>query len=173
MPCRRWNSNPPLAAGQFENGRDRQRVVGRELRKNPRPQRQQFLRAGDIVQVGHRLAGEHRIVVEAALLRALDLGVPIGALDQPHHHPAVQRSREVVDVVDHVAGAFLVGLDRKPKAVPARERGVAERRRDHVERQFQPVGFLGIDGEIQVIGLGLPRQIDQSRHQFRHHPPVA
>ena len=49
------------------------------------------LRAGDVVQVGHRLAGEHRIVVEAALLRALDLGVPIGALDQAHHHAPVER----------------------------------------------------------------------------------
>ena len=69
--------------------------------KMPRPQRQQFSRAGDVVQIGHRLAGEHRIAVEAALLRALDLGVPIGALHQPHHHPPVQAARELVDIVDH------------------------------------------------------------------------
>ena len=31
-----------FAAGQFKNGRDRQRIVGGELRKDPRPQRQQF-----------------------------------------------------------------------------------------------------------------------------------
>ena len=155
-----------FAVGQFEHGRDRQRVVGGELRKDPRPQRQQLLRAGDVVQIRHRLAGEHRIAVEAALLRALDLGVPIGALDQPHHHPPVQAAREIVDIVDHVAGALLIGLDRQAKAVPAGERWIAEGGRDHVERQFQPVGFLGIDGEIQIIGLGLPRQIDQPRHQF-------
>ena len=166
MPCRRWNSKPLSPLGQFENGRDRQRVVGGELREDPRPQRQQFSRAGDVVQIRHRLAGEHGIAVEAALLRALDLGVPIGALDQPHHHPPVQAVREIVDIVDHVAGALLIGLDREAKTVPARERRIAERGRDHVERQFQPVGFLGIDGEIQIIGLGLPRQIDQPRHQF-------
>ena len=76
---------------QLEDGRDRQRIVGGELRKDARPQRQQLLRAGDVVQIRHRLAGEHRIAVEPALLRALDLGVPIGALDQPHHQPAVER----------------------------------------------------------------------------------
>ena len=69
-------------------------------------------------------------------------------------------------MVDHVGSALLIGLDREAKAVPAAKRWIAERRRDHVERQFQPVGFLGIDGEIQIIGLGLPRQIDQARHQF-------
>ena len=39
-----------LATGQFEQGRDRQRIVGGELREDPRPQRQQFLRAGDVIQ---------------------------------------------------------------------------------------------------------------------------
>ena len=158
---------------QFENGRDRQRVVGGELREDARPQRQQFLRAGEVVQIGHRLAGKHRIAVEAALLRALDLGVPIGALDQPHHHPPVQARARLVDIVDHGAGALLIGLDRQTKTVPACERCVAERGRDHVERQFQPVGFLGIDGEIQVMGLGPPREIDQPRNQFPHHPLAA
>ena len=152
---------------------DRQRVMRGELGENARPQRQQFPRAGDIVQVGHRLAGEQRIVVETALLRALDLGVPIGALDETHHHPPVQRSREAVDIVDHVAGAFLIGLDRKPEAVPAFERCVTERRRDHVKRQFQPVGFLGIDREVQIMGLGPARQFDQTRHQFAHHARLA
>ena len=128
------------------------------------------LRAGDVVQIGHRLAGEHGIAVEPAFLRALDLGVPIGALDQPHHHPAVEAACETIDVIDHVAGALLIGLDRQAKAVPARQRCIAERCRDHVERQFQPVGFLGIDGEIEVMGFGLPGEIDQARDQFASSP---
>ena len=76
-------------------------------------------------------------------------------------------------MVDHGARALLIGLDRQPKAVPARKRRIGERRRDHVERQFQPVGFLGIDGEIQIVGLRLPRQIDQPRHQLAHHARAA
>ena len=148
MPCRRWLKSA-FTASQLKNGRDRQCIVGGELREYPRPQAQQLLCAGDVVQIRHRLAGEHGIAVEAALLRALDLGVPIGALDQPHHHPPVQAFREPVDMVDHVTGAHLIGLDREAKSVPACQRRFAERRGDHVERQFQPVGFLGIDGEIQ------------------------
>ena len=162
-----------FAACEFQNGRDRERIVGRKLRENPAAQRQQLLRAGHVVEVGHRLAGEHRIVVKPALLRALDLGVPIGALDEAHHHPPVQRSRQLRDVIDHGSRALLVRLDRKPKTVPACERSVSERRRDHLQRQFQPVGLLGIDGEIQVAGLGAAREIDQPRHQFRHHPRAA
>ena len=77
-------------AGEFEDGRDRQRIVGGELRKDARPQGQQLFRAGDVVQIRHRLAREHRIAVEPALLRALDLGVPIGALHQPQHHAPVE-----------------------------------------------------------------------------------
>ncbi len=76
-------------------------------------------------------------------------------------------------MVDHGFGAFLVGLDREPKTVPAFERSVAERGCDHLERQFQPIRFLGIDGEIQIVGLGAAREIDQPRHQFRHHAPMA
>ena len=51
------------------------------------------LRASHVTEIGHRLAGEHRIIGEPALLRPLDLGVPIGALDQPHRQPAVERRR--------------------------------------------------------------------------------
>ena len=160
-------------AAKLQNGRHRQRVVGGELRKNPRPQRKQLLRAGHIIQIGHRLAGEHGIAVEPAFLRALDLGVPIGALHQPHHQFAVETACETVDVIDHVGGALLVGLDGEAKPVPARERSIAERCRYHVERQFQPVRFLGINSEVEIMGFGLPGEIDQARDQFAHHPRAA
>ena len=45
------------------------------------------LRAGEIGDVGRRLAGEQRIVDQPLLLRPLDLGVPIGALDEPRRDP--------------------------------------------------------------------------------------
>jgi hypothetical protein len=46
---------PALTAGQFEEGRDRQRIVSGELRKirGRRP----LIVAGDVVQIGH-LAGK-------------------------------------------------------------------------------------------------------------------
>ena len=81
--------------------------------------------------------------------------------------------RETIDVIDHVTGALLIGLDRKTKAVPSGKRRVAERGRYHIERQFQPVRFFGIYREIQVVGPGLPGEIDQARDQFIHHPRAA
>ena len=156
-----------VAAGPLDDGGDGERVVGRELREEARPQRQQLARAGDVVQVGHRLAGEDRIVVEPALLRALHLGVPIGALDQAHHQPAVQAPREVLDIVDHRAGALLIGLDGEAEAVPAGERGIGEHGGDHVERQFEPVGLLRIDGEVEVVA---PWRL--SRERDRRAAPV-
>ena len=158
---------------QFEDGRDRQRVVSGELRKDPRPQRQQLFCAGEVVQIRHRLAREHGIAVEPAFLCALDLGVPISALHQPHHHFAVEAACETIDVIDHGTGALLIGLDRQAKAVPSCQRCIAEGCRYHVERQFQPVRFLGIDREIEVVGSGLQGQIDQPRDQFAHHPCAA
>ena len=162
-----------FALCQFKDGRNRQRVMRCELRKNSRPQRQQLLRTGDVVQIRHRLAGEHGIAVEPAFLRALDLGVPIGALDEAHHHPPIEGACETTDIIDHAAGALLISLDCQTKPVPAGKRWISEGRRYDVERQFQAVRFLGIDGEIQVIGLCLPRQIDQARDQFGHHPLMA
>ncbi len=76
-------------------------------------------------------------------------------------------------MVDHCRGAFLVGLNSESEAIPAFERCVAERGRDHVERQFQPIRFLRIDREIQVEGLGAPCQVEQPWNQFRHYPPMA
>ena len=129
MPCRRWNSKPVGVAGHLEDGRDGQRVVGGELRIEARPRGEQALGAGEIGLVGRGLAGEHRIVGEAALLRALDLGVPIGALDQAHHHPPVERAGELADPVDDRRGALLVGLHGEAEAVPAGERRIGERPR--------------------------------------------
>jgi hypothetical protein len=87
--------------------------------------RQHLLGAGHVVQVGHRLAGEDRIIVEAALLGALDLRVPIGALHEAHHELPVMALGHGRDGVDHRARALLVGLDGKAEALPVRQRGSA------------------------------------------------
>ena len=152
---------------------DRECVMGGELRKQAPARSQELLHARHEAEVGHRLAGEHRIVGEPALLRALDLGVPIGALDEAHHQAAVVPARQRIDIVDHSVGALLIGLDREPKSIPAGERCFAERCGDHVERKLKPVSFFGIDGEIQVESLGAPRQLVQARHQLRHHAGAA
>ncbi len=153
----------------FGHGGDGQRIVGGELRDDARTQGQQLPGAGLVVEVGHRLAREHRIIGEAALLGALQLRIPIGALDEAHHHAAAMALGERGDVVDDGRGALLIGLDRQAKAVPIGQGGVGEDGVDHIEREFEPVGLLGVDGEVEVIALGLAGQLDHLRRQFGQH----
>ena len=159
MPCRRWNSKPVRSSPAISKivatvsalwvancGKMRSRLSS------------SLPGAGEIAQIGRRLAREDRIVRQPALLRPLDLGIPVGALDEAHHHAPAVRPAELVDVVDHGARALLIGLDGQPEAVPAGQRRIGEGRVDDVERQLQPVGLLGIDGEVQVVRLGHLRQ---------------
>ena len=113
---------PPFSARQ--DGSRGQGVVGGELRKN-RIFREQALGAGDVIHVGHRLAAENWIIGEPALLGALDLAVPIGALDQPRRDAAAFSARQFRDVIDHRARALLIGLDREAEALPASQRIIA------------------------------------------------
>ena len=124
------------------------------------------MRAGHVAEVGHRLAGEHRIIGKPALLRALDLGVPIGALHQPDGEPAAHRRGRFFDPVDHGQRALLIGLHRKPKSVPAAQRRIGENGADDLERQFEPVGLLGIDGELQIVRFGDAREFEQPRRKL-------
>ena len=110
-----------LSAGKIDDRRDGERVVGRELREDARAKRKQPLGAGHVVQVGHGLAGEDRVVVEPALLGALHLGVPIGALDEAQHEAAVEALGEGGDPVDRCEAALLIGLDREAEPVPSRQ----------------------------------------------------
>ena len=118
---------------------------------------EQRLGAGEIGDVGRDLAREHRIIGQAGDLRGLDLGVPISALDQPDHQLAAVRAGRLGDPVAQGRGALLIGLDRDPEPAPAvgEQLVVGEQRLEHVELQLEPVGFLGVDGEMDV-GLAMP-----------------
>ena len=128
--------------------------MGRELREDRVRRREQFSRAGEIADVGVDLAGEDGKVVEPVDLRALDLGIPIGALDEPHHQPALRAAREIDEQIDHEGAALAIGLDDEAEAVPAGEVGIEAERLEKIERQVEPVGLLGVDVEADVVGLG-------------------
>ena len=152
------------------DGGQRLRVVGGELRKHRVGRRQQLARAGEVGDVGVDLAREDRETVEAVDLRALDLAVPIGALDQPDHQPvprAAARGRSSQSITN--GAALLIGLDDEADAVPAGEVGIEAQRLQQVERQLQPVGFLGVDVEADVVAPRQHRQRLQARQQFGHH----
>ena len=107
------------AAGVLDHAGDGECVVSGELRKKPVARGQELFYAGHVAEIGHGLAREHRVIGKSALLRALDLGVPIGALDQSNREPAAQCDGRVLDPGDHRQGALLIGLHGEPKTFPA------------------------------------------------------
>ncbi len=77
--------------------------------------------------------------------------------------------RQLDQPVDHVQGALLVGLHHEADAVPAGERRIGAEPLEQVEREFQPVGLLGVDIEADVVAARDGRQRLQPRQQLGHH----
>lgn len=70
------------------------------------------------------------------------------------------------------AGDFavrLLGLHYKAQSVPTGKLRIQSQGFEDVERNFEPIGFLGIDVEANVVMLGQKRQIAHARHQFLDH----
>ena len=120
-------------AGHLQNGRHRKSVVGGKLRINMRSFRQHFTRTGQIIQVSHRFSRKHWIIVQPALLRPLDLCIPIGTLDQSHHKASVQPPRQRSNIVNHRFGALLIGLDCKAEPLPPGEAFILGHSGDYVQ----------------------------------------
>ncbi len=62
-----------------------------------------------------------------------------------------------------------VCLHYNAEPIPAGESLVRQHRSDHVERQVQAVGFLGIDVEAHIGAARHQRQRQHSLNEFRHH----
>ena len=139
-------------ARQRVDRRDRVRVVGRELREERIRRGEHRARAREVRHVGVRLAREHRIVGEAVDLRALDLRVPVGALDQPHHQPAALRAARVRPASrSRRAPASGTPARRSPGRASPASAARRARRGEEVERQLEAIRFLGIDVEPDVV----------------------
>ena len=158
--------------GQLINGRQRVGVVGGELRVDGFRHGQQLARAGDVGNIGVRLAGVHRVAFQAFDLGALDLAVPIGAFHQADHQAMTAALGQVDDVVDHIRAALLVSLDNEADTIPAGQGRVEAQALEQIEGDFQAVGFFGIDVQADVVLLGQLGQAEQDRVQLVHHPVV-
>ena len=125
--------------------------------------------AGQVRHVGRHLAGEHRIVGMAADLAELDLAIPVGALDQPDHDPALVAAGQGDHPVDQRHSPLAVSLHGQAKALPAggEQVWIGDQVLDDVERQFQPLGLFGIDGEMDIGPAGLQGEVLEHRHQHR------
>ena len=140
------------------HGRQGVGIVGGELGVEIRMRLDQGAGADQIRQIGGGLGGEDRIARTPACLGTLDLAVPIGALDQPHHQPPAAVLRQRRQQRDHLGRPLLVGLHRQTKPAPGAQRRLARQPVQQLQRQHQPVGFLGVDREIDV---GLCRHVRQ------------
>ncbi len=61
-------------------------------------------------------------------------------------------------------------MHREPKSVPAAERPIVKNGADNLQRQFEAIRFLGVDGELEIVLLGEPREIEEARRQLVEHP---
>ena len=138
------------AAGKRADGADREGIVRCELRIYRAGGAKQASGASEIRNVGVLLARKNGIVGQAVDLRALDLRIPIRALDQAHHQPVPGSLAEVDHPVENGTCAPLVGLDDKSDAIPAGKLRIGCQRFQNVERQIEAIGFLRIDVEANV-----------------------
>ena len=118
------------------------------------------------------LAREDGEAFEPFDLGALDLAVPIGALDQPQHDPPLRGAREIDDPAERGVGAFLIGLDDEADAVPTLHFAIAAQRLQEIERKVEPLGFLGVDVDADVVAARQDGEALQARIEFVHHPPA-
>ncbi len=152
-------------AGANNNGGGGQGVMGGELRKKRRGGKQ-GLGAGQIIEIGHGFPRKYREIGQSALLRALDLAVPIGALDQPHHKtPVVARPpapRHGRSPPAPASGKLVPPIPARPN----RARRVGGDAAEQVQRKLQAVRLFRIDGQPEIGMLRKPRQLEQTRRQF-------
>ena len=128
-------------------------------------------RAGQIAHVGRILACEDGVTGQPALLRQLDFGIPIGALDQAYGQTPLGTTRQIGQPIDRCRRTFLIGLHRQPQAIPPGEFAVERQKFDQVERKLEAVGFLRVDREADVLrfrpqGQRLDRRPELAPHAF-------
>ena len=105
-----------------------------------------------------QLAREHRIVLEPALLRPLDLAVPVGAFDEAHGNALAVLLGDAAQPAQQRDGALAVGLHGDAKTVPAIERGLRSVSPNSSAVDVEPVLLFGIDGEAKALGARRTRQ---------------
>ena len=152
-------------AAQCEDRADAVGVMGGELRIHDRPRSDQALGATEPRGVGGGLARVDRVLLESAFLGALDLAVPVRALDETHGERSPQRLRQSHQMIDDRRGASAVGLDGDPETWGIAGRRVTHQGLDELERDLEAVLFFGIEGQREAACRGEPREFECSRQQ--------
>ena len=149
--------------------RDRVCVMRGELRIKQLAVIEQAARAGEITDIGIRLAREHRIVAVTIDLRALHFGIPVRTLDQARAPAPPGFLRLRGEPVDHEQRAFLICLHGEAEAIPAGQRWMCKNLRHDFQREFKPVGLFGIDRHADAALHRELREFDNLRREFGQH----
>ena len=110
--------------------------MGRELWMNDIRGREQMLGTDQVAGVRRRLGGVDRKACQAALLRALDLTIPVRAFHQAHRHAAARIARQLRDPVDDQRRTPAVGLNRQPQAIPRTSLRITRQSFDNIQREI-------------------------------------
>ena len=174
---RRRSGNPAEPIGKREHARERHRVVRGELRIDAVQGGRETPDTGEIGQVGEPLVSEYRIAREAQLLRSLDLGVPIGALHQPHgdRHAAAlaAASGDLQQCIHRLRRARLIGLHRETQPSPAFQLRIRRQRLEQIELKGQAFRSLGVDRKPDTRRGGAAGDLLQAIEQLATNPRMA
>ncbi len=119
---------------QMQDGSYGMGVVGGELRVDAVGQGQKLAGIGDVADIGRLFAGEDREGGQAKDLRALHLGVPIGAFHEADHDLAIKAGGKGMQPVDHRPCPAAISLHDDAEPIPALQRGVGEGGLDDFQR---------------------------------------
>ena len=156
----------------LDNRRGGVRIVRREHgieRLRARRCSEHAMRAREIRHVGVRLAREHRVIFQTLHLCALDLGIPVRSLDQPHRNPQTDLGVQRGEPVDHCQRAFLVPLDREAQPFPAAQGRIAPNASEDFQGKLEALGFLGVDGHSDLMRPGDLREARQRGDELGEH----
>ena len=138
--------------GMMMNITDGVGIMSSELRVNTRAMGQQVTGAGQVGYIGIAFQGKHRIVCQSLLLGALDLHVPVGALDQAYRDDAVLRIGQPVQVFQQRQGAFLVRLYCNAQSRPGVQPVMEKQAFEYPYAHLQPFCLLRINGQRNTRG---------------------
>ena len=157
---------------EMQDARQRMRIVCRELQVQGIAGIESLSGAGQIRHIRMRFTRKDREARETRLLRMLDLGIPVGSLDQAHRNATPNVFRRLDKVTEHVACASLVSWHGDAEAFVVGEPGDAIDVVEQLERQRKAVGFLGVDRQADAAFLGMDSQFRELRAELSDDPVV-
>ena len=144
-------------------------VVGGKLWEHGILRIQEFACAGEVGDVGVDFTGVSRIAFHAVYLSPFHFAVPVCAFNQTDHQFLVVAAGQVNQIVDNERTTFLVGLNNETDTFVAGQVRIGNQSFHQVQRQFETVGFFGIDVDTDIVFFTQKEQFFQARQQFAHH----